>query len=282
MHIITIMNYKKRNEITMCKAWIYFAKRFNPSATITIFHVDPIHDIKLFAKRYKNTHFLKLSLRDVRPTLSRGYVDHPAQELRLAVWKQTEKRKINKFIYVDADAFILGSLKTWWRHIGDKPYIAVNQQMSPNSTFINAGVHSYSSTSHFISYRKLLRQYQRDGNVIKGFGGEQWLINAYFQHIGYDPTHPIINFTYNCFAKYCRIQTISDTRVSVCSGRYPFIKNLARMVTRTQPQWWERWAWWNREEPVIILHAFGKTEFKFWELPECKSLWEYCQKIEST
>lgn len=279
MHIITIMNYEKKNEIIMCKAWIYFAKRFNPGTKITIFHQNPIVEILRYSSLFTNVHSIQLSKKDAHVRITGEYTDHPIQELRLAVWKETEKRSMHKFIYVDADAFILDSLEPWWKHIGDKPYIAINQQITPQQTFFNAGVHSYNDTSGFVTYEKLLKQYRDDGNKITLFGGEQGLINAYFRRIHYSYDHPLIDFSYNCFAKNCRVQTVSDKNIIIFSGTYPWYKKFVHRLNGTQPQWWENWVGWNQRKKAKILHAFGKKGFKFWELPECKPLWEYCQKI---
>lgn len=279
MHIVTIMNYKRGNPIIMCKAWIFFAKRFNPNATITIIHHDPISDIKLFASKYHGVQFIKLKKQDMRPRLTKGYTDHPAQELQLAIWRQTEKYGIHKYIYTDSDAFILGSLDTWWRHIDDKPYIAINEQVSPYTPILNAGVYSYSNKSKFITYKKLLSQYRIDNNRIKIYWGCQGLINAYLKSIGYDYTHPIVDFTYNCIAKWSKVHTISDASIKITSGRFPLLRKIYIKLQGRDLEWWEKWAWWNKEKQVIILHAFGRKGFKFWELPECKLLWEYCKVI---
>jgi hypothetical protein len=279
MHIITTMNFKGENEIVMCKAWIYFAKRFNPDATITIIHHDAISDIQQFASTYHRIQFIKLSNKEMRPEMVNGYTDHPAQELKLAVWKQTGKNGIHKYIYVDSDAFILGSLDTWWSHINDKPYIAVHEQVSPYTPVFNAGVYSYGSKSGFVTYEKLLSQYRADNNRIKIWAGDQGLINAYVRRIGYDYTHPLIDFTYNCIAKWCRIHTISDRSINIVSGRLPLIQRVYKKVHGRNREWWEQWAWWNREKQVIILHAFGRKGFKFWELPECRPLWDYCKTV---
>lgn len=278
MHILTTMNYTSPNEIIMCKAWLVFAKRFNPTATITIFHHDSIASIARFAKRFTDIHFHRLSKSDIKQEAINGFTDHPTQELRLGVWKQTEKQQIHKYIYVDADAFILSSLSPWWSCIDDKPYIAIHEQTSPNNTFFNAGVHSYSSKTGFITYKKLLDQYRRDGNRIIQYAGEQGLVNNYLAFLSYEFTHPAIDFTYNCIAKFCITNEVSDARIHIVSGNYTAIRRLLHRVTNPEGDWWENWAWWNRNKRINILHAFGKG-LKFWELPECQTLWNYCNQV---
>lgn len=281
MHIITTMNFTGTNEIIMCKAWIYFAKRFNPDARITIIHHDPIPEIKRFAASYTKVRFIRLTTKEMCPVMTRGFTDHPCQEIKLSVWKQAKKYRIKKFLYIDCDAFILGSLKKWWDHIDDKPFIAVNEQIAPYDPIYNAGVFSYSSDNNFITYEKLLGQYREDGNRIKLHLGDQGLTNTYLRKIGYDYTHPAIDFTYNCIAKWSHTVTVSDAAIVIKSGTFPMLRKLWIKILGRELEWWEKWAWWNRNKRVIILHAFGRKGFKFWELKECEALWEYCKKITS-
>jgi hypothetical protein len=277
MHIITIMNYKKAEEILMCKIWIYLAKRFNPNASITILFNTPIPEIKTYAERFSMIRFIKIKNDFVKKRLTHGYVAHPMQELQLAVWKVVELLHIKKFIYLDADAYILDSLKEWWDIIDSKPYIAISERLLDSRILFNCGIHSYSSTKRFITYKKLLTQYHADGNTIKIISGEQGLTNAYFRRIGYDCSHPLIGHQYNSIAKYCAVKKATDNEIIVYSGRYPLIEALKRFISDRGNFWWEDWLWWNKPKKVIILHAFGGESFKYWNLPECKKLWDYCK-----
>lgn len=270
------MNFHEKNEIIMCKAWISFAKRFNPEARIFVIHHDPIFEIQQFAAPYKGVRFIRLTKRDMMPDMVHGETDHPAQELKLSVWKQAAKLGIHKFLYVDSDAFILGSLATWWNYIDDKPFIAVNEQIYPYTPTLNAGAFSYNDASGFITYEKLMKQYQKDGNSIKIHAGDQGILIAYLREVGYDYTHPAIDFTYNCLAKWCQVKAVTDKEIVIFSGKFPLLRRIKKVLRGREYDWWERWAWWNRQRRVIILHAFGRKGYKFWELPECRPLWEYC------
>lgn len=282
MTIFTTMNFHKRNEIIMCKAWIYFAKRFHPEAKLYIIHHDPLPKIKQFASRYTNIHWIKLTKKEMRPEMVGGYTDHPCQEIKLSVWKQAKKFNIKKFLYIDCDAFILDSLQHWWDHIDDKPFIAINEQIAPYNPIYNAGVFSYSSDKDFITYEKLLGQYKKDNNSIKLYLGDQGLTNTYLRKLGYDYTHPDIDFTYNCIAKWCRVHEVNDTSIKITSGAFPLLRRIKLLVRKRELTWWEKWAWWNQNKQVKILHAFGRKGFKFWELPECRPLWDYCRAIVKT
>lgn len=282
MHIVTTMNFDGKNEIIMCKAWIYFAKRFNPNAVITIIHHDPIPEIKAYASSYAQIHFIRLTKKEMTPEMTRGHTDHPCQEIKLSVWKQTKKYSIRKFLYIDCDAFILGSLQPWWDRIDDKPFIAVNEQVAPYDPIYNAGVFSYSSKNNFITYEKLYGQYRKDNNSIALHLGDQGLTNTYLRTIGYDYTHPDIDFTYNCIAKWSKTHMISDTDIVVTSGSFPLLRKLWIKFLGRDLEWWEKWAWWNQNKKVTILHAFGRKGFKFWDLPECRALWEYSKAVTNS
>lgn len=278
MHILTVMDYTTEPGITMCKAWILLARRFNPRARITIFYTKPIDKIRSFASRYTSVHFRKLTIpRRVRH-ITEGFTHHPVQELQLSVWAQTEKLGIHRYIYIDADAFILDSLDQWWNHIDDKPYIGIPERRMANGTLLlNAGVYSYSSRNGFVTLNKLLEQYKRDNQKIRFQAGQQGLLNAYFQYIHYDFTHETIGHEYNTIARFSNVVGANDQDIVVYSGRYPILKTIYYTIRGGAKEWTAYWLWWNIPKRVKILHAFG-VDFKFWQLPECKHLWNYCKK----
>lgn len=279
MHILTVMDYTTEPEVTMCKAWIYFTKRFNPYARITIFHTKNIDKIRLFASRYTSVYFDALVISPRVRNITGGYTHHPVQELQLSVWAQTEKLGIKKYIYADSDAFILDSLNEWWDHIDDKPYIGIKERRLPDGTVLfNAGVYSYSSRNGFITRDKLLEQYRRDNKKIRFPAGQQGLLTAYFQHIHYDAASEFVGHEYNTLTRFCNVRRVDDNDVIVYSGRYPIRNIISRLVRGGEKEWSADWVGWNKPRRVKILHAFG-AEYKFWKLPECEALWAYCKKI---
>lgn len=271
------MDYTTEPGITMCKAWILLARRFNPRARITIFYTKPIDKIRSFASRYTSVHFRKLTIpRRVRH-ITEGFTHHPVQELQLSVWNETQNLGIYTYIYIDADAFILAPLYGWWKHIKDKPFIGVAERRLPNGGLqCNAGAYSYSSQDGFITLDKLLAQYQRDHNKIRFHAGQQGLLNAYFQYIHYDFTHKTIGHEYNTITKFCKVVRADDRAIVIYSGRYPIMKLIYHRLVKRAKEWSSFWLWWNTPKRVKILHAFG-IGFKFWELPECARLWLYCK-----
>lgn len=278
MHIVTIMDYKGTRAITMCKAWILLVKRFNPRAHITIFYTKNIDGIRSFASRYTSIDFRKLTISQRLLHITGGLTHHPVQELQLSVWNETEKLGINKYIYIDADALVLDSLAEWWSHIDDKPYIGIPERILPNGELLlNAGVYSYSSRNGFVTLNKLLGQYTRDNNEIRIQAGQQGLLNAYFQYIHYDFTHKTVGHEYNTLARFSNVIRADDQDIIIYSGRYPILKTIYRAILGRGKEWSAYWLWWNIPKRVKILHAFG-VDFKFWQLSECKSLWNYCKK----
>jgi hypothetical protein len=276
MHIVTLMDYKSRNPVLMCKVWIYLAKRYNPHAKISIYYQHAIPDIYRFANHYHNISFYKLHFPAGIFQISNGHTHHPVQDLRLALWKHLERQGVTKFIYVDADAFILHSLADWWKIINKQPYIAViEQRRGPGVFRLNAGVHSYSDEHGFVTYEKLLGQYHADGRRILVEAGEQGLIDAYFRRIHYDFTHPLIGHEYNTLAKYCKIYRVDDSDIEIYSGDYPLKKRITQIFSYKEKRFDDAWYWWNKPVRVKILHSFGGPGFRFWELPECHTLWKY-------
>lgn len=281
MHLLTIMDYTDANGIIMCKSWIILAKRFNPQAKITIFHTKKISEISAFASRFPSVQLRILPIPTKVMRLTGGKTHHPAQELQLGLWHETKKLGIKRYLYIDADALILSSLQHWWNHINDKPYIGIAECKLPNGGIqCNAGIYSYSGDNNFITLDKLLSQYKRDGHTIRYYSGQQGLLNAYFQYIHYDFTLPEVGHEYNSMARFCRIVRIDDKGIEIWSGKFPPLKSFINRLLNKTEDWTENWLWWNTPRPVKVLHAFGEG-FKFWELPECSALWQYCKKIAS-
>ncbi len=273
MHIITIMEYHDSEYIDMCKIWLYLVRRFNPHAHITVFYKNHVSDIQKYVRGIASIHFKQISISSVITAVQKGDIHIPDQFLRLALWEQSEKMMLNKYIYVDADAFILAPLTPWWKIVSEKPYIAVAERFYRNITLYNAGIHSYCSSDGFITASKLLHQYELDGKI-KYPTGEQGLINAYFERISYSPRHSDITYQYNCISKRCRVAHATDADILVHAGRFPLWEKIYKKMRGRNSEWWENWFWWGREDPAKILHAFGDGN-KFWQLPECNKLWSY-------
>ena len=146
------MDYSDKISTCMCKAWIHFAKLHNPQATITIFHTKNIHEIRSFAKRFRNIFFRRMTISKRIKKVTGGFLHRPVQDLQLSLWEEINKIRLTKFIYIDADALVLGSLKNWWDVADEMPYIGIPERALPGgSVLLNAGIFSYSSKSEFVT-----------------------------------------------------------------------------------------------------------------------------------
>jgi hypothetical protein len=267
MHIITLMDYHTEPYITMCKAWLYLASKNNPEAKITIYGFNFHPEILSYIKNFPKTKIVFMKKQNVFMGLT-GFT-HPSQNLQLSLWNYIP----TPCIYVDPDALILDSLQDWWSIILEKDFIAVSERKYDNQTFFNYGVFSY-SRNNFITLTKMKRAVIN--NYISIPAGAQGILNMYFRLIKYDWSHPKIDYSYNCFTKNCQVKQINDKAIKVFPGRYSIFTKMFNRMMNGYNDWWEDWLWWNKKKRVKIVHAFG-DDFKFWKLPECKSLWSYLQ-----
>jgi hypothetical protein len=266
MHLITVMDYQDPQGIAMGKAWLYFAKRFNPSARITVFHGDHISEFTAFSRLFSDVELVRLRQEDLLTHRQmRGWVV-PSQDLTISLWRHVGKsREFSKVICAEADAWILAPLDEWWNAADDQPFIAVHEYTLSGRLHFNFGTYSYNSMDGFITYEKLIRQYREDGDWILYPLGDQGLLNRYFHATGYDWRHPRIGYAYNTWALKSATLRADDEDIVVQSGDAP-------APSGPQDQWITAWGGWGQHVRAKILHAFWR---KFWALPECDSLWRY-------
>jgi hypothetical protein len=271
MRIVTIMNYADQTEVDMCRIWFYLIERFNPGVHITVFHSGAVAGIQEFGARYENVSFVALDMSGVPSHKNSLGYGVPSQELILSMWRHCDRQGgFEKHLFIEADAFVLCRLDDLWVAADAKPYISVEELIWKDGLpLINTGVHTYNSRAGFVTYDLLLEQHRIDGGQIHLPVGEQGLINAYFRRIGYDCRHPDIGFEWNCWPVNCKTVQADDNDIIIVSGD-------------ADPSRWpggHPWSWWGQHRRAKILHAFMA---KFWVLPECKRLWDYClDKVNS-
>lgn len=268
MEIVTVMNYDSPQGITMCKIWFYLMNRFNPDANIKVFYKDKICGIHEFGSRFPNVEFIELDY-------DGNFLTHdkmigrtiPSQDLTLATWRWVEENNFNKFICVEADAWTLAPLDELWSLLDEKPYIGITERQAYDKPSINTGVYGYNNAEGFVSYTRLMEEYYRSGGIL-GVLGDQWLTNSLFRHINYDFTHPKIGFEYNCFAIGSYTERVDDQEIVVHFGeKYKPKRGVA-------PRFMRSWAGYlSTTNRAKILHG---VYYKFWNLPECQKLWDYC------
>jgi hypothetical protein len=262
------MNYSSLEGIAMCKVWFYLMNRFNPQANIKVFYKDKIAGIYEFGSRFPNVEFIELDYDGWFLTHDKmiGHVI-PSQDLTLATWRWVEEHNLNKFICVEADAWVLASLDEFWSLLDDQPYIGIAERYVYDKPSINTGVYGYNDINGFVSYTRLMEEYYRSGGIM-GELGDQWLTNSLFRHIDYNFTHPKIGFEYNCFALSSHTERADDQDIIVHFGeKYKPQRFAARKSMRS---------WAGYSVPVNQAKVLHAVYYKFWNLSECQALWDYC------
>ena len=268
MLLATVMNYDTPAGVAMCKGWILLATRFNPKADIVIFHHDKIREVMEFGKKFQKVSFEKIDLGRIRPHTEFRGVAPASQDMTIGAWKRAEEIGLHHFIFAEADAWILSDLSDWWEISREKPYIPVREQRNYHGgDFFNSGTYSYHSRDGFITYGRMMEQYEHDGNRIAINFGDQGLLNAYCRRIGYDWAHPKIGEEFNAWARNCRVVRADDHEIDVRIGE-------RATPVDADEDWIGVWTGWEKAgERARILHAFWRK--KFWHLPECAPLWHY-------
>ena len=106
------------------------------------------------------------------------------------------------FIFLDVDAILFSTLSELVKASSSKPFIAINHQRIPKHTegkevYLNGGVQIVSQPG-FFSFEDFTKQ--TDNLLCPGH--EQALIYTYFNNIGYDYTHPEIDYKWNSCSGY--------------------------------------------------------------------------------
>jgi hypothetical protein len=274
MEIITVMNYDSLQGITMCKAWFYLMNRFNPNANIKVFYKDKICGIHEFGSRFPNVEFIELDYDGnfLTHEKMKGHIV-PSQDLTLATWRWVEEHNFNKFLCVEADAWVLAPLDDLWKIADERPFIGVEEKNYEDAPMVNTGVYSYNADDGFISYTRLMDQYRQDGMIRRALG-DQWLVNACLRKSNYDFSHPKVGFEYNCIAFECDVREVNDNEIVIYSAtNRPWSKVYTDGTQSRVPRGIRSWSWWGQPRRVKVLHSWYK---KFWQLPECQKLWDYC------
>jgi hypothetical protein len=262
MHIITVIDYADPNGLMMSRIWLYLVRRYNPDARITVFTGDHAALIAPAAKKAGATLF-PLERSGILSHRGCSGHKHVSQDLILSIWRHIDAIKdFGKYIYIEPDAWILSDLSDWWNLVESKPYIAVQQGEFGGDPLFNTGTYSARGDG-FMTYPTLLGQYEADRGISFPVG-EQGLINAYFKRIGYDCSHPQVGFEYNCWTVGMKTERADDDEIVIVSGDLP--PDASAKVRSCS------WKWFGHSRRAKILHSFFA---KFWELPECKRLWDY-------
>lgn len=244
MNLVTLMNYDDPKGVAMCKGWLWLARHYNPYAKIIVLHHDKIAAIREFAvTRIGNAQFERLDLSAITPReLMKGHTFY-CQDLTFARWVALQWLGLSKYLFVEADAWILSDLSEWWDVSNEKPFIAVMEEgRPPGPPYFNIGCFSHNSPTPFFTYAKLMWEYALNGNTIPISTGDQALMNLWAWRNAYDASHPKIDKMWNC-PTYDRMAGIKlgrcdDTAIEA----------------------------WDSGKRIKIMHTWGPR--KWWETPE--------------
>lgn len=252
MNIVTLMNYDDPEGVKMCKGWLWLARRFNPYARIIVLCHDKIREIQEFANhRIGNVWFERLDLTAIVPKEKMKGFTFYCQDLTMARWVALERMGLSKYLFVEADAWILSDLSEWWKIADEKPFIAVREDDREGDPYFNIGVFSHNQHTPFFTYAKLMEEYELNGNKIPISVGDQALMNLWAWRNKYDAFHPAVSKEYNC-PTYDRMGKITLGR---CDDYEIEVLNEGKRVK--------------------ILHTWGPR--KWWDTPELAPICKYVE-----
>lgn len=243
MNLVTLMNYDDPKGVLMCKGWLWLARHFNPGARIVILHHDKIAEIESFARnKIGDVSFERLDLSSVLPKDQMHGHTFYCQDLTFSRWVALEKLGLSRYLFVEADAWILSSLSEWWAVSHEKPFIAVMEDDREGPSYFNIGAFSHDSATPFFTYKILMEEYVRNGCNIPISTGDQALMNLWAWRNKYDASHPKIGKEWNC-PTYDRMSGIKlgrcdDSEIEV----------------------------WDAGKRIKIVHTWGPR--KWWDTPE--------------
>jgi len=188
----------------MCIGWIRQVRKHLKDIRVEILTEKELPScVKLEASESKVEVLIKQRLENnmVFPQSIRNKAQHNI------FFKMYQLSNINEpFMFIDADAFLLGDINMPLKASEDKPFIAVNHQKVPNHCahlpykFLNSGV-MVVSDPEFMNFNKLMQTFI-DDRSFKYPGTDQAILNSYVRKIKYDYTHPNIGFEWNSCAGY--------------------------------------------------------------------------------
>ncbi|MBK23621.1 MAG: hypothetical protein CME70_06405 [Halobacteriovorax sp.] len=203
MLVTTVMNYSDEKEYNlMCKGWIKYALLHFPDSEIAIL----TKGLPPSVQDYANENNINVMICSPTDEINFGQNQKATHNVCFKLFNLCKLSE--KFIFIDADAFIVSPGSALIKASGDQGFIAVNHQLIPGHTdhlkepVLNSGVMAVSDIKLFRweNFKSILH---RDRGFVYP-GTDQSLINSYFKGIGYDYTHKDIGFGWNSWAAHTK------------------------------------------------------------------------------
>jgi hypothetical protein len=253
MNLVTLMDYEDPKGILMCKGWLWLARRHNPNAKIIILHHDKIAEIRSFAEnRIRNVTFERLDLDKVVPREKMNGHTFYCQDLTFSRWLALERLGLDRYLFVEADAWPIYDLSEWWNVTHEKPFIAVMEDDREGPPYFNIGCFSHHHPTPFFTYKLLMEEYALNGNTIPISIGDQALMNLWAWRNNYDAFHPQIDKMWNC-PTYDRM---AEIKLGQCNDKEIEV--------------------FHAEKRVKILHTWGPR--KWWDTPELAPITRFVEE----
>lgn len=204
MNLVTVMNYDFSDvrPLLMCKLWMDTVQRCDPEAAITVLVVRPLPEgLRRYFTRFGNVEVVKGSF-DPQARVLRS--PHATHNIFFKLFQLC--RRLDPFIYLDADIVVLDSLRYLWDRRHDKPWIGIDHPRNiPGSTgevpFLNSGVQIVGDPD-FYDHDRVLACARAHEYRFEIPGSDQGCLWTYFRSIGYDYTHPEIGTAWNACAGF--------------------------------------------------------------------------------
>lgn len=270
MQILTIYNYSPNNpHFYLLKMWLHQVSINNDTRCniVVLSERNEPNEIKNWHNQYK------FQWQKLKPRSKQFYPIHKRLIHRffgdIESYRKTKNRlKVlnhhnvrfklyhltkwpSPFVFLDVDAILFGPISKLVEASKDKPFIAVNHQEVPNHTlgkdpYLNGGVQIVSEPGYF-SYKDFTNQTEE----LHCPGHEQALIYTHFKNIGYDYTHPAVDYKWNSCSGYNEVKKVNGKWLCLSTGINALDANLK---SNTIP----------KGSNIMINHYWD--EFKPWKL----------------
>lgn len=270
MILAGLLDYVDPLGVMMSKCWLWCARTFASEYEIVVVHDRPIPEVKAFASLLGGVRFEKMDRTGNRIDRALcGPLGSVAQEFKIPFLKHVHDAKWPPFVFVDADALIVGNIGVLSRVLSKKqPFVATTEAKvawAKQYRIVNTGVFAYDPSSELISYEKLYLEWLSSNKVLRFPTGEQGLIIPLLHKAGYDWEHPDMGYEYNVLADAAIVDRADEGGISIRVAPKP--QHLIEVG------WIADWHGYGCPRPARVVHAISR--WKWWNCPATEKLWVY-------